>query len=112
MTHCIGPHVRKAFQQRKSVFYPLELAFHTQFMQYFPFEAELHSPHHRLFFHIPSIGLPEVMKPPLLTLLADFARFVVDHTGDWATPREEKPGTREPIGEILHIQISHFIRPT
>src|SRR6266567_8200151 len=110
MTHCIGPHVRKAFQQRESVFYPLELAFHAQFMQYFPFETELHPPHDRLFFHLPSIGLPEVMEPPLLTLLANFARLVVDDTGDRATPREEKPRTSQAIREVLNLQIGHFIR--
>src|SRR2546429_82305 len=112
MTRCIGPHVRKAFQQREGIFYPLELAFHAQFMQHLPFETELDPPHRRLFFHVPSIGLPQVMEPPLLTLLADFARLVVDDTGDRATPREEEPRTREPIGEILDVQIGHLIRST
>src|SRR6266705_3005194 len=110
MTYRIGPQVRDAFQQRESVFYALELAFHAQFMQHLPFETELDAPHHRLFFHVPSIGLPEVMEPPLLTLLADFARLVVNHTGDRATPREEKPGTSEAIREVLNLQIRHFIR--
>src|SRR6266487_3726422 len=109
MACCIGPHVWHAFQQREGVFYPLELAFHAQFMQHFPFEAELHPPYDRLFFHIPSIGLPQVMEPPLLTLLADFTRLVVDDTGDRATPREEEPRTSEAIGEVLNLQIRHFI---
>src|SRR6266576_4324686 len=98
MTGCIGPHVRKAFQQREGIFYSLELAFHAQFMQDFPFETELHPPHHRLFFHVPSIGLPQVMEPPLLALLTDFARLVVNDTGDRATSREEEPRASEPIG--------------
>src|SRR5438132_10066952 len=102
MTSRIGPHVRDAFQQREGVFYPLELAFHAQFMQHFPLETKLDAPHHRLFFHVPSMGLPEVMKPPFLTLLANFARLVVDDTGDRATPREEKPRASQPIGEILN----------
>src|SRR6266700_4614785 len=99
MTRCIGPHVRKAFQQREGVFYSLELAFHAQFMQDFPLETKLDAPHHRLFFHLPSIGLPQVMKPPFLTLLADFTRLVVDDTGDRATPRKEEPRASQPIGE-------------
>src|SRR5947209_16890118 len=103
MTSCIGPHVRNAFQEREGVFNPLELAFHAQFMQHFPFETELDAPHHRLFFYIPSIGLPQIMEPPLLTVLTDFARLVVDHTGDRATPREEEPGTSEPIGVVFYL---------
>src|SRR5438132_2201308 len=99
MTSRIGPHVRDAFQQREGVFYAFKLAFHAQLMQHFPFETELDAPHHRLFFHVPSIGLPEVMEPPLLALLADFTCLVIDHTGDRATPREEEPGAREAIGE-------------
>src|SRR6266516_6999224 len=110
MTHCIGPHVRKAFQQREGIFYPLKLAFHAQFMQYSPFETEPHPPHYRLFFHVPSMGLPQVMEPPLLTVLANFARLVIDDTGDRATPREEKPRTSQPIREVLNLQIGHFIR--
>src|SRR6266700_7784161 len=110
MTRSIGPHMRDAFQQRESIFYPLELAFHAQFMQDFSFETELDSPHYWLFFHVPSIGLPQVMEPPLLTLLADFARLVVDHTGDRTSPREEEPRASQPIREVLNLQISHFIR--
>src|SRR6266516_1387637 len=78
-------------------------------MQDFPFETELDSPHYRLFFHLPSMGLPQVMEPPLLTVLANFARLVVDDTGDRASPREEEPRTGEPIGEVLNVQIGHFI---
>ena len=52
------------------------------------------------------------MEPPLLTLLADFARLVVDHTGDRTTPREEEPRASQPIGEVLNIQIRHFIGAT
>src|SRR5438309_5351503 len=103
MTRSIGPHMRDAFQQREGIFYPLELAFHAQFMQDFSFETELDAPYHRLFFHVPSIGLPQVMEPPFLTLLADFARLVIDGTGDRATPREEEPRTGEPIGEVLNV---------
>src|SRR6266700_1485617 len=112
MTCRIGPHMRNALQQREGIFYPLELAFHAQFMQDFPFETELHPPHHRLFFHVPSIGLPEVMKPPFLALLADFARLIVNHTGDRATPREEEPRASQPIGEVLNLQICHLIGAT
>src|SRR5947209_11606904 len=52
------------------------------------------------------------MEPPLLTLLADFTRLVVDHTGDRTTPREEEPRASQPIGEVLNLQIRHFIGAT
>src|SRR5579863_3858807 len=101
----------KMFGQMKGIVYAMKLIFNADFSQHITPETELDTPHHRMRLIIPPVAMPDVMHPPLLTLLDDLTSLVINHTGDWPTTREQKARSFETIGEVLNVQVSHFIHP-